>query len=263
MDFKDRVCIVTGGAGGIGLCIAREFKKRGAKIAIIDKDKIAGEKVLGEFTSDGAECIFFHGDISEKSVLESFSYEVIKIFGKVDYLINNAFISNKGILSGCDYDDFNYVLKVGVTAPYMLSKLFCYYFSKDSCIINISSTRAVMSQADTESYTAAKGGISALTHALAASLAGKVRVNSVSPGWIDVKANFDESYDKNHSTEDKNQHPVKRIGIPFDIARTVMFLCYPDSGFITGQNITVDGGMTKLMIYNGDDGWEYKKQTPI
>ncbi|KNY28806.1 SDR family oxidoreductase [Pseudobacteroides cellulosolvens] len=258
MDFNNRVCVVTGGAGGIGLCISREFKKRGAKIAIIDKDKIAGEKILEELTSDGSECIFFHGDISEKSALESFADEILKTFRNVDYLINNACISNKGILSGCDYDDFNYVLKVGVTAPYMLSKLFRDYFSKDGCIVNISSTRAVMSQADTESYTAAKGGISALTHALAVSLAGKVRVNSVSPGWIDVKANFDESYYNNHSSEDKNQHLVKRIGIPFDIARTVMFLCHPDSGFITGQNITVDGGMTKLMIYNGDDGWEYK-----
>ncbi|HEY9062944.1 MAG TPA: SDR family oxidoreductase [Pseudobacteroides sp.] len=257
MKFKDRVCVVTGGANGIGLCISKEFAKSGAKLAVIDKDKAAGEKVLAELRSNGAECLFFPGDIAEKGVLVSFVEEVIKTFNKVDYLINNACMSNNGILSGCDYDDFNYVLKVGVTAPYMLSKLFCEHFTKDAAIVNISSTRALMSQADTESYTAAKGGISALTHALAVSLAGKVRVNSVSPGWIDVAANFDENFDKKHSEKDKNQHPVKRIGKPLDIARTVMFLCETDSGFITGQNIIVDGGMTKLMVYNGDEGWEY------
>ena len=115
-----------------------------------------------------------------------------------------------------------------------------------------------MSQSDTESYTAAKGGISALTHALAASLAGKVRVNSVSPGWIDVNANLNENYEDNHSTADKKQHPVKRVGKPLDIARAVMFLCDEENGFITGEDITVDGGMSRLMIYSGDDGWEYE-----
>ncbi|HEX9060482.1 MAG TPA: SDR family oxidoreductase, partial [Clostridia bacterium] len=154
---------------------------------------------------------------------------------------------------------FNYVLKVGVTAPYMLSKLFLDYFSQDAAIVNIASTRAKMSQADTESYTAAKGGISSLTHALAVSLAGRVRVNSISPGWIDVSANFDENYDKNHSPEDKSQHLVKRVGKPQDIVRTVLFLCDSENGFITGENITVDGGMTKLMVYTGEGGWEYRE----
>jgi NAD(P)-dependent dehydrogenase (short-subunit alcohol dehydrogenase family) len=111
-----------------------------------------------------------------------------------------------------------------------------------------------MSQSDTESYTAAKGGISALTHALAISLACKVRVNCVSPGWIEVN----ESDEVTQSVADKNQHPVRRIGKPRDIARAVMFLCDEGSGFITGQNITVDGGMTKQMIYSDDCGWEYK-----
>lgn len=258
MSFKDKVCIVTGGANGIGLCIVNEFAKKGAKVAFIDKDKNAGEKVLANIKENGADGLFFWGDISEKAVLESFANEVIKTYGRVDYLINNACLSRKGIISGCDYDDFNYVLKVGVTAPYMLSKLFKDYFNTGGAIVNISSTRAYMSQMDTESYTAAKGGISALTHALAISLAGKVRVNSVSPGWIDVRANFDENIEEKHSTADKRQHPVHRIGRPLDIARVVMFLCDEDNGFITGENITVDGGMTKQMIYNDDYNWKYE-----
>ncbi|TYQ16332.1 UNVERIFIED_CONTAM: NAD(P)-dependent dehydrogenase (short-subunit alcohol dehydrogenase family) [Acetivibrio alkalicellulosi] len=251
MNFNDKVCVVTGGANGIGLCITNEFSKMGAKVAIIDLDKEAGEKTLNKTTQNGKECMFYWGDISEESTLKGFCDKVIKCYGKIDYLINNACLSRKGIISGCSYDDFNYVLKVGVTAPYMLSKLFLNHFNINGSIVNISSTRSYMSQEDTESYTAAKGGITALTHALAISLAGKVRVNSISPGWIDVSSNND------FSIEDKFQHPVHRIGKPIDIARTVMFLCDEANGFITGENITVDGGMTKQMIYNEDCGWKF------
>ncbi len=259
MSFKDKVCVVTGGANGIGLSIVREFARLGAKLAIIDIDKQAGEKLLDEIKGMGSDGLFFLGDIAFEDTLQAFASKVIETFGKVDYLINNACISRKGIISGCSFDDFNYVLKVGVTAPYMLSKLFLDYFTHDAAIVNIASTRAKMSQADTESYTAAKGGISSLTHALAVSLAGRVRVNSISPGWIDVSANFDENYDKKHSPEDKSQHPVKRVGKPQDIVRTVLFLCDSENGFITGENITVDGGMTKLMVYTGEGGWEYRE----
>ena len=259
MNFENKVCVITGGANGIGLCIANEFAKCKAKVVIIDLDAKAGEKAIANIKENGGDGFFFCGDIAEQAVLESFASEVIKTYGRVDYLINNACISRKGIISGCEYDDFNYVLKVGVTAPYMLSKLFLNYFSTGGAIVNISSTRATMSQADTESYTAAKGGISALTHALAISLAGKVRVNSVSPGWIDARANYDENYEEKHSSADKKQHPVHRVGKPYDIARVVLFLCDEDNGFINGENITVDGGMTKQMIYSGDNGWKYAK----
>lgn len=259
MDFENKICVVTGGAGGIGLFIVNEFAKRRAKVAFIDLDKTAGEKALADIKSSGAEGLFYHGDIAEKETLENFARQVIEAYGQVDYLINNACLSRKGILSGCDYDDFNYVLKVGVTAPYMLSKLFWHHFGKGGAIVNISSTRQAMSQPDTESYTAAKGGISSLTHALAISLAGTVRVNSISPGWIDVSANFDPDYEKTHSTADRRQHPARRVGKPLDVARVALFLCDEENGFITGENITVDGGMTKQMIYSGDFGWEYKE----
>ncbi|HBF40109.1 MAG TPA: short-chain dehydrogenase [Firmicutes bacterium] len=257
MNFADKICVITGGANGIGLCLVGEFAKNGAKVAFIDLDQASGERALAEVQKNGGEGLFYAGDISEKDILEKFVKQVIDRYGRVDYLINNACLSRKGILSGCGYDDFNYVLKVGVTAPYMLAKLFQNHFGKDGAIVNISSTRSSMSQRDTESYTAAKGGITTLTHALAISLAGKVRVNSVSPGWIDVRANFDSDYENQHSAADKYQHPVRRVGRPMDIARAVMFLCDEDNGFITGENITVDGGMTKQMIYSGDLGWNY------
>jgi len=258
LNFENRVCAVTGGAKGIGLSIVNEFAGMGARVAFIDIDKAAGEKALAGIKEKGGEGLFFCGDISQEQALIDFSDCVIREYGKVDYLINNACVSRKGIVSGCGYDDFNYVLKVGVTAPYMLAKLFNDYFNEGAAIVNISSTRAFMSQADTESYTAAKGGISALTHALAISLSGRVRVNAVSPGWIDTSENYYEKREYRLSKEDELQHPVKRVGRPCDIVRAVMFLCDNENSFITGQNITIDGGMTKLMIYHNDFGWIYK-----
>jgi NAD(P)-dependent dehydrogenase (short-subunit alcohol dehydrogenase family) len=241
MSFQDKVAVITGGAKGIGKCIVEEFRREGARTAVIDLD------------TRETDCeLYYCGDIARKTDLNRFTDRVIQRFHKVDYLINNACLSRKGILSGCSYEDFNYVLRVGVSAPYQLTKLLLPYFNEKGAVVNISSSRAFMSQEDTESYSAAKGGITALTHALAVSLGGKVRVNSVSPGWIDTA-------DSIWSKEDLTQHPVKRIGKPIDIARMVMFLCSEDSGFITGENILIDGGMSKQMIYHNDNGWRYER----
>lgn len=229
--FENKVAVITGGARGIGRCIAEEFKKNGAKVCVIDKAK-------GEH---------FVGDISDKSVLESFAESVVQKHGHIDFLVNNALPLMKGI-DECSYEEFQYAMSVGVTAPFYLSKLFASHFNPGACIINISSSRDRMSQPQTESYTAAKGGIAALTHALAVSLAGKVRVNSISPGWIDT------SY-KIYNGADALQQPCGRVGTPQDIANMVMFLCSDKAGFITGENICIDGGMTKQMIYHGDHGW--------
>ena len=155
----------------------------------------------------------------------------------------------KGIRD-CSYDEFQYALAVGVTAPFYLAKLFAPYFREGGSIINISSSRDRMSQPQTESYTAAKGGIAALTHALAVSLAGKVRVNSISPGWINTSETV-------YTGADAAQQPCGRVGSPADIANMVLFLCSERAGFITGENICIDGGMTKLMIYHGDHGWTF------
>ncbi len=235
MNFKDKIAVVTGGAQGIGRCIAEEFQKAGAHVCVIDKQP-------GNH---------FVGDIADKQVLERFAREVIQKYGRVDYLINNALPLMKGI-DECSYDEFQYAMSVGVTAPFYLSKLFSPYFAEGAAIVNISSSRDRMSQPQTESYTAAKGGIAALTHALAVSLAGRVRVNSISPGWIDTAYTVYEG-------PDATQQPVGRVGNPMDIANMVLFLCSDKATFITGENICIDGGMTHQMIYHGDHGWKLNK----
>ncbi len=230
--FKNKVVVITGGANGIGKCIAEEFRRNGAVVCVIDK----------------AEGDHFVGDISDKTVLEMFAEQVISEHGHIDYLINNALPLMKGI-NECSYEEFQYAMSVGVTAPFYLSKLFAPHFNKGGSIINISSSRDRMSQPQTESYTAAKGGIASLTHALAVSLSGKVRVNSISPGWIDTAYTV-------YDGPDAYQQPCGRVGNPLDIANMVLFLCSDKAGFITGENICIDGGMTKLMIYHGDNGWK-------
>ena len=235
MDFKDKVVVITGGAQGFGRCIAEEFEKLGAAVCVIDKQQ-------GNH---------FVGDIADKETLEQFAKDVIEKYGHVDYLINNALPLMKGI-NECSYEEFQYALSVGVTAPFYLSKLFIPHFAEGATIVNISSSRDRMSQPQTESYTAAKGGIAALTHALSVSLAGKVRVNSISPGWIDTAYTVYEG-------PDASQQPAGRVGNPLDIANMVLYLCSDQAGFITGENICIDGGMTKQMIYHGDNGWTLKQ----
>ena len=235
MEFQNKVAVVTGGAQGIGKAIADAFRKEGATVYVIDIQK-------GDW---------FVGDVSDKLTLEAFAKDVISKAGHVDFLVNNALPQMKGI-DECTFEEFQNALSVGVTAPFYLTKLFVPYFSKSACVINIASSRDRMSQPQTESYTAAKGGISALTHALAVSLAGKVRVNSISPGWIDTTGS-------NITGPDATQQLVGRVGKPDDIAEMVMFLCSDKAGFITGENICIDGGMTKLMIYHGENGWTFEK----
>ena len=243
-DFKGKVVVITGGAQGIGRCIAEMFRGQGAAACVID---------LKELTPEEASAFadfYYQGDISQEETLRSFAEEVMLKYGRIDFLINNALPLFKGI-HDCSYEEFNYALRVGVTAPFFLTKLFMEHFAEGASIVNISSSRDRMSQPQSESYTAAKGGIAALTHALAVSLSGRVRVNSISPGWIETRGAV-------YNGPDADQHPAGRVGRPADIANTALFLCSEKAGFITGENICVDGGMTKLMIYNDDYGWVYR-----
>ena len=232
--FAGKVAVITGGAHGIGRAIADAFIREGASVHIID----------------AAPGDWFVGDISDSRVLERFAASVIAADGHVDYLINNAPPPMRGI-DECSFEDFSRALTIGVTAPFYLTKLFVSHFAPGAAVVNLSSSRDRMSQPQTESYTAAKGGIAALTHALAVSLAGRARVNSISPGWIDTT-------DSEFDGPDAAQQLVGRVGKPKDIAALALFLCSDAAGFITGENICADGGMTRLMIYHGEHGWRYE-----
>lgn len=241
-NFSDKVVVITGGVHGIGKCIAEQFALNGAKVCVIDKSEPDDHSFVDSIA------YFMQGDIGDCQTLEAFASDVIDQFGRVDILVNNAPPLMSGI-DQCSYEAFSYAMAVGVTAPFYLTKLFMPYFGNGGSVINISSSRDRMSQPQTESYTAAKGGIAALTHALAISLSGRVRVNSISPGWIDTSYTV-------YKGSDAMQQPSGRVGNPLDIASMVLFLCSENAGFITGENICIDGGMTKQMIYHGDHGWK-------
>jgi len=230
--FQNKIVVVTGAAQGIGACIAEQFEKEGAAVCRID-------------VQDNP---YFVGDLSRKEDLEAFAHKVLGEYGRVDVLVHNAAPLRRGI-SQASYEDFVYAQAVGVTAPFYLTKLFMDHLGEGASVICISSTRDRMSQRESETYAAAKGGIAALTHAMAASLAGKARVNSISPGWIDNDYRVYEG-------PDAYQQTAGRVGNPMDIAHMVLFLASDKAGFINAENITVDGGMTKLMIYHGDEGWK-------
>ena len=300
MNFTKKYAIVTGGANGIGRCITERMLRAGVHVIIIDIDEQAGIALCNHHEN----LSFYHGDIADQVTLLAF---IDKLKTPVDFIINNACISHGGLLSNCSWENFEYVQRVGVTAPYFLvSNIYKRdLLAKNASIVNIASTRALQSQADTESYSAAKGGILSLTHAMSISLAGQARVNAVSPGWIETAAyygndsssngnsdsssnnngnsdsssnnngnsdsssNSNDNGDRNgnnnnndstakHSGPDKRQHPAGRVGTPEDVAEMVMFLCDNSrAGFITGENIIIDGGMSKLMIYHNDNGWQF------
>lgn len=228
------VAIITGSGQGIGKVLKKTFQDNGYRVIGVDKNH------AGDFVAD----------LAVKEDLEAFIDHVKEQTSHVECIINNACFSNGG-LETCDYEGFNEILRLGLTAPFYLAKSLRTLFGPNMTIINIASSRAFQSQVDTESYSAAKGGLIALTHAMAISLSGVARVNAISPGWIDNETD-------DHTRENNEQHPSARVGKPEDIAHTALFLADEKSGFITGENIMVDGGMSKLMIYHNDQGWHYK-----
>ena len=239
--FDNKVIVITGTAQGIGQHLAQGLAAQGALVAALDRQPTA------------CDCAFqMQGDLSLKKDLEAFAAQAVARFGRVDGIVHNA-MASRGGWPDCSYEDFLWAQAVGVAAPYYLTRLLAPHFQEGASVVNISSTRAFQSQSGTESYSAAKGGITALTHALAVSLRGKARVNAIAPGWIDTTGTAFEG-------PDALQHPVGRVGEPEDILQAALFLLGENSRFITGQTLVVDGGMSRLMIYHGDQGWRYDGQ---
>jgi NAD(P)-dependent dehydrogenase (short-subunit alcohol dehydrogenase family) len=242
--------IVTGGAQGIGKVISQQLLEKGFSVSLFDIDNEAIEEFKADNISENIA--FFTTDVSDEENVQKSISESAKRFGNISGLINNAAIQIDKLVTELTLDEWNRVIGTNLTGAFLCSKYAAPFLKKSKGnIINISSTRAFQSEPNTEAYSASKGGILALTHALAMSLEPEIRVNCISPGWIDVsgikkksKANQIELSEADHL-----QHPVGRVGKPEDIAKMVLFLLNPENDFITGQNFIIDGGMTKKMIY--------------
>lgn len=242
--------IVTGGAQGIGRIIAQSLIKVGYYVSIFDIDSEAMEEIKPHF--DKKRCSFFITDVSSEVSVRSSIRASLKKHDSVYGLVNNAVYEAFKPMSELTLEEWNRAIGTNLTGTFLCSK-FCtpHLIESKGSIVNMCSTRAFQSEPNTESYSASKGGIYSLTHSMAMSLAPHVRVNSISPGWIDVSAvkKKTKAQQIELSKEDHLQHPAGRVGNAFDIAQMVMFLLDSANGFITGQNFTIDGGMTKKMIY--------------
>lgn len=253
-SFKNKTVIITGGGQGIGRVISRRFAFKRANVVIAEYDDEAGLENEKYITDKGYEATYIKTDVSDASAVEMMIDTAFKKYNSIDVLVNNAAVSGFGNIFDTSVEEWDRTIAVNLSGMYYCSK-FCAPIMKiqnSGCIINMASTRAFMSEPDTEPYSASKGGIISLTHALAVSLGQYgIRVNSISPGWIDTSSWKKSSVAKQDclSPQDHSQHPAGRVGFPDDIAETCLFLASDRSGFITGQNITVDGGMTKKMIY--------------
>lgn len=248
-ELKDKITFVTGGASGIGKAIVETFCKVGAEVIFCDINQQLGDEV--SLSLKDYKCTFVKTDISDTKELENTVTRILKEKGRIDIVINNAGISPFSSILKTSIVDFDKTLKINLYPIFTIAKLLVEHreVNKDyksyGRIVNMASTRYLMSEPNSESYAASKGAIVSLTHALAISL-GKYNftVNCISPGWIET-ANYSSLTNADHL-----QHPVGRVGKPEDIAQACLFFCNPQNDFITGQNLIVDGGMTKKMIYN-------------
>jgi len=248
-----KTVIVTGGAQGIGRGIVEYLLAREMAVVIADNDQEAGYELLGQLNNP-AHCLFLPTDVGDEASVRACIEGVMSRFGRIDGLVNNAGIAHpkRILVSELALEDWDLVLRVNLTGPFLLSKHATPHLTKaKGAIVNIASTRALQSEANTEAYSASKGGMVSLTHALAISLAHQVRVNVILPGWIEV-SELQKSSRRNTvrlCEEDHLQHPVGRVGRAEDVAALVSFLLSDEAGFITGQTFIVDGGMTKKMMY--------------
>lgn len=245
-----RNIIVTGGAQGIGKITSLELLRNGYSISVFDID----DEAISEFSAEveSKDIAFFKTDVSNERSVKKSIHDSAKKFGNISGLINNAAIHANKPLAELSIDEWNRVIGVNLTGAFLCSKHAAPFLKESGgSIINLCSTRAFQSEPNTEAYSASKGGIFALTHSLAVSLGPEIRVNCISPGWIDVSGFKKKSKTKQYqiTEEDKTQHPAGRVGKAEDIANMVLFLLNPENSFITGQNFIIDGGMTRKMIY--------------
>lgn len=255
--YLSKTILITGGAQGIGLGMATAFAKAGASTIITDIDKEAGEEAVARLKAQNLDIDFILCDVASEDDVIKLMEQLKQQYGSLDALINNAGIADPdvGSLQEMEMETFDRILAVNLRGPMLCVKyaLPLLQGSEHPAILNISSTRASMSEPDTFPYSASKGGLEALTHALAVSLTKpRIRVNAIAPGWIETGPwqKKDQRYEPNYSAQDKDQHPAGRVGTPEDIAEAALFLCSDKAGFITGQRLTIDGGMTVKMIYN-------------
>lgn len=254
MEYKNKTVIVTGGGQGIGRAVSRAFAEAGADVVIAELDREAGLENEDYIRRSGGSALFVETDVADEASVRRMVNSSAARFGRIDVLINNAGIGSTGGMLDNPVDVWDRVIAVNLRGTYMCSRYSAEVMASGGggCIVNIASTRAFMSEPDTEPYSASKGGIIALTHSMALSLSKhKIRVNSVSPGWIDVTGwqKAGQAGQVELSEADHLQHPAGRVGRPGDIAKACLYLCSEDAGFVTGTNLTIDGGMTVKMIY--------------
>lgn len=249
--MQGQVAIVTGGAQGIGRVISQRLLEQGYRLALWDLDEEALKEIETEFSKLG-HLLTLACDLGDPKSIEKAFDKTIDAFGRVDVLVNNAAVFESKPLDEWQFEDWSRGIGINLSGPFWCSKLSAPYLkASKGLIINLCSTRAFQSEPGTFAYSASKGGIFALTHALAVSLGPEIRVNSIAPGWIDVSPyqKSSSSGPEKLSKADHEQHPAGRVGTPDDIARLVLFLSDPANSFITGENFTIDGGMSRKMIY--------------
>lgn len=251
MHLNGKVAIVTGGGQGIGKAIARHCLERGLKVVIAEADAEAGQETAVELAALGdIRCVA--ADVAREEDVQRMVREAVDGYGRLDYLVNNAGIMIRKPVTELSLAEWRRVLDVNLSGVFLGAKHAAPSLrERHGAIVNIASTRGLMSEPDTEAYSASKGGIIALTHALAVSLGPAVRVNCVSPGWIEVGDWKKRSlrHPVQLREEDHRQHPAGRLGRPEDVASLVLYLLSDEAGFVTGANFVVDGGMTRKMIY--------------
>ncbi len=245
MLLKSKIIIVTGAGSGIGKSIARAYAEKAATVILVDKNESTGRATETELILDGYDATFIKADVSVPEDIVLLVNTVIELYNRIDIVINNAGISRWKSPFELSVEEWDEILNTNLRSVFLLSREAArHMLTTGGAIVNIASTRAFMSEPHSEAYAASKGGIVALTHALAASFAGyKISVNSISPGWIETSA------EATLRDIDHRQHFAGRVGRPEDIARACLFLTSPENDFITATNLTIDGGMTRKMIY--------------